>query len=171
MHTILSNQCQPLSKITGAEKMKKNIPNIKKVGTKMYFLFFSLIFTAEIISQVDYYSSTINQNYTCNNPLILNDTTVIHMDEDIIFDGCLPFVAGPSFNSSHSLIFYSTHERQCIVTSYSTIDLRNICVNGQQIILKGNMQWIFKQGSQLIFNENNFVITEHAKLIFENDDI
>lgn len=100
----------------------------------------------------------------------MTDSTVVHMDEDMYFATCFPFVAGPTFLPTDTVTFVSTDSKKCIFAAYATIDFRPVCPLGQSIILKGNIQWVVKQGVTLILN-NNLEVHDNAHLVFEDDDL
>ncbi|RTL03584.1 hypothetical protein EKK58_12690 [Candidatus Dependentiae bacterium] len=112
------------------------------------------------------YASFFNATYNCSNPLVLNGTVTVYLDEDININGCLPFVAGPLLSPTDQLIFTSTNNCRVVITSNTIVDFATFLTQGQTVIITGNGQLIVEKGAYLIFNNNTLLAKKNGRIIF-----
>lgn len=112
------------------------------------------------------YASFFNATYNCNNPLILNGTVTIYLDENIIIDQCVPFVAGPLLTSADQLIFTSQDNHSVIVQSNTVVDFGTFLPQQQTIMFTGNARLIVEKGAYLIFDQNTLLAEQNAHIFF-----
>jgi hypothetical protein len=98
--------------------------------------------------------------------LILNGTVTIYLDEDIVIDQCIPFVAGPLLSSSDQLIFTSFDNHKLIIKTKTVFNLNDFLPNQQDIIFKGTAMFVVEEGSFIIFGQHRLIATENAHIFF-----
>lgn len=112
------------------------------------------------------YASFFNNAYTCDNPLVLNGTVTIYLDEDIIIDQCIPIIAGPLLGSSDQLIFTSVDNHKLIIKTKTVINFGDFLPDHQAIVFTGNALFLVEEDVYLIFDENRLLATQNAHIFF-----
>lgn len=130
--------------------------------TTLYFLQYHLLY-AENISL---YASFFNATYSCNNPLVLNGNVTIYLDEDIVINGCIPFVAGPLLQPEDQLIFTSQNNHNIIIKANTIVEFATFLPQSQSVIITGNARLIIEKGAHLIFNNNILTAKQNGYIHF-----
>lgn len=112
------------------------------------------------------YASFFNNTYSCDNPLILNGTVTIYLDQDIIIDQCIPIIAGPLLGSSDQLIFTSVDNHKLIIKTKTVINFGDFLPDHQAIVFTGNALFLVEEDVYLIFDENRLLATQNAHIFF-----
>ena len=80
------------------------------------------------------YASAFNQSISCDHPLVLDESTTIFFDEDIILSDCL-FAPTASFLPDDTLTFVSRKRCYCIISA--DFDWQSVLPQGQKLIIRG----------------------------------
>jgi hypothetical protein len=115
---------------------------------------------------IAFYASFFNATYTCDNPLVLNSTVTIYLDEDIIIDQCIPIIAGPLLTSTDQLIFTSFDNHKLIIKANTVVNFNDFLPDQQNIVFTGNAIFLVEKGVYLIFDENKLIATQNAHIFF-----
>jgi hypothetical protein len=113
------------------------------------------------------YASNFNSSVTCNNPFVLEGTTTLMLDEDVILtSACIPVTTSVNFLSTDQLIISSTIGASLIISSGVLFDLSAFLSQGQQLIITGNAQLVVSPGAIINFNSNQIVCMENGKFLW-----
>lgn len=133
---------------------------------KLFIILYFLNHNTLTAQNSSLYASFFNATYSCSNPLILNGTVTIYLDEDIIFNGCVPFVAGPLLEPTDKLIFTSPNNHKVIIKANTTVNVGTFLPQQQSIIFTGNAELKIEKGAYIIFANNRLIAQENAHIFF-----
>lgn len=112
------------------------------------------------------YASVFNATYNCNNPLVLNRTVTLYLNEDIVINECIPFIAGPLLQPEDKLIFTSSDNHKVIIKANTVVDFATFLPQGQEVIIAGNAHLIIEKGAYLIFSNNTLTAKQNGYIHF-----
>jgi hypothetical protein len=124
---------------------------------------FLAIFHADLCRAVAINASQFNQTVSCGNPLVLDSSSLLFLDEDIIINqDCQLFELANSFSSTDTLTITSLEGFSIIITVDS--DFGNLFFQGHQIILQGNAQLVIMPGVSIMSEDSVIVCEENARI-------
>lgn len=126
-------------------------------------IIFLSIFHVSASLAVALYASQFNQTVVCGNPLILDTSSLLFLDQDIIIDqDCQLFELAGSFLSTDTLTIDSRSGFSIIIMT--DCDFGNVFFQGHQIILKGNTQLVIIPGVSVRSDNTVIVCTQNARI-------
>lgn len=131
--------------------------NISKV---LFLLFF---FKCHFCDAIALYASAFNQTISCGNPLILDTTSLLFLDQDIIINqDCQLFQLANTFSSTDTLTIKSLQGFAIIITV--DCDFGNLFFQGHQIIFQGNARLVIMPGVSLMSEDSVIVCEDDARI-------
>ena len=121
------------------------------------------VFEFHFCHAIALYASEFNQTVSCGNPLVLDTTSLLFLDQDIVINqDCQLFQLANTFSSTDTLTIKSLQGFAIIITV--DCDFGNLFFQGHQIIFQGNARLVIMPGVSLMSEDSVIVCEDDARI-------